>query len=54
MRPAVGELVRSTAGQWIARLYGWLPVAAPGRILVGSIGCSCGRHLTWCYECELV
>jgi hypothetical protein len=33
MRPAVGELVRSTAGQWIARLYGWLPVAAPGRIL---------------------
>jgi hypothetical protein len=26
----------------------------PGRVLVGSIACSCGRHLTWCCECGAV
>jgi hypothetical protein len=26
----------------------------PGRMLVGSIACSCGRHLTWRCECEAV
>src|SRR5882762_7220356 len=26
----------------------------PGRMLVGSIACSCGRHLTWCCECGAV
>jgi hypothetical protein len=23
-------------------------------MLVGSIACSCGRHLTWCCECGAV
>ena len=26
----------------------------PGRMLVGSIACSCGRHLTWRCECGAV
>ena len=25
-----------------------------GRVLVGSIACSCGRHLTWRCECGAV
>jgi hypothetical protein len=28
----------------------WPPLR-PGRMLVGRIACSCGRHLTWCCEC---
>jgi hypothetical protein len=54
---AVGELVRSTTGQWMVRppvrcTRGHLLL--PGRFLVGSIACSCGRHLTWCCECGAV
>jgi hypothetical protein len=26
----------------------------PGRVLVGSIACSCGRHLSWRCECGAV
>jgi hypothetical protein len=53
----VGELVRSTTGQWIARPPLRCPrghVLRPGRMLVGSIACSCGRHLTWRWECGAV
>jgi hypothetical protein len=51
---AVGELVRSTTGQWIARPPLPCPrghTLRPGRMLVGSIACSCGRHITWQCEC---
>jgi hypothetical protein len=47
--PAVGDLVRSTDGDWMVRP----PLHCPsghrlkrGRILVSSIACSSGRHLT--------
>src|SRR3984957_1274116 len=50
---AIGELVRSTSGQWMARP----PLRCPrghtlraGRVLGGSVACSGGRHLTW--RCE--
>jgi hypothetical protein len=36
------------------RLAVELAVYALGRILVGSLACSCGRHLTWRYECGAV
>jgi hypothetical protein len=54
---AVGELVRSTSGAWMVRPPLRCPRGhplRPGRMLVGSIACSCGRHLTWCCECGAV
>jgi len=45
---AVGELVRSTSGRRIARPPLRCPrgyTLRPGRMLVGRIACSCGRHL---------
>jgi hypothetical protein len=54
---AVGELVQSTTGQWMVRPPMRCPrghVLRPGRMLVGSIACSCGRHLTWRCECGAV
>jgi hypothetical protein len=53
---AVGELVQSTSGQWRVR-PAQLPARAPdatGPTLVGSIACSCGRHLTWRCDCGAV
>jgi hypothetical protein len=50
----VGELVQSTTGQWIARPPQHCPrghLLRSGRFLVGSIACSCGRHLRWRCEC---
>jgi hypothetical protein len=47
---AVGELVRSTSGQWMVRPPQHCPCGhrlRPGHMLVGSIACSCGQHLTW-------
>jgi hypothetical protein len=54
---AIGELVRSTSGQWMARPPLRCPHGhplRPGRMLVGSVACSCGRHLTGCCECGAV
>jgi integrase len=54
---AVGELVQSTSGQWTARPPLRCPsghLLRPGRMLVGSIASSCGRHLTWACECGVV
>jgi hypothetical protein len=54
---AVGELVQSTTGQWMIRPPTHCPAGhllRPGRMLVGSIACSCGRHLTWRCECGAV
>lgn len=53
----VGELVQSTSGQWMVRppthcLRGH--ALRPGRMLVGSIACSCGRHITWRCDCGAV
>jgi hypothetical protein len=51
----VGELVRCTHGCWTVR-----PSErrgrklATGRMLVGSIACSCGGHFTWRCECGAV
>jgi hypothetical protein len=48
--PAIGELVRSTTGQWMGKPPLHCPRGhrlRPGHTLVGSIACSCGRHLTW-------
>lgn len=59
--PAVGELVRSTTGEWIVRppercLRGHL--LGPHRALVGHQPCGCGRrggHMTWrCRLCDAV
>ena len=55
--PAVGDLVRSIDGAWMVRppthcAHGHR--LRPGRMLVGSIACSCGRHLTWRCECGAV
>jgi hypothetical protein len=47
---AVGELVQSTSGQWMVRAPQRCAQGhrlRPGHMLVGSIACSCGRHLTW-------
>jgi hypothetical protein len=55
--PVVGELVQSTTGQWMVRPPLRCPRGhplRPGRMLVGSIACSCGRHLTWRCECGAV
>jgi hypothetical protein len=55
--PAVGELVRSTTGQWMVRPPLRCPRGhrlRPGHVLVGSIACSCGRHLTRRCECGAV
>jgi hypothetical protein len=54
---AVGERVQSTWGQWIVRPPLRCPRGnplRPGRMLVGSIACSCARHLTWRCECGAV
>jgi hypothetical protein len=54
---AVGELVRSTTGAWMVRPPQHCPRGhplRPGRVLVGSIACPCGRHLTWRCECGAV
>jgi hypothetical protein len=54
---AVGELVQPTSGQWTARPPLHCPsghLLRPGRMLVGSIASSCGRHLTWACECGAV
>jgi hypothetical protein len=53
----VGELVQSTRRGWMVRpptrcLRGHL--LRPGRVLVGSIACSCGRHLTWRCDCGAI
>jgi hypothetical protein len=53
----VGELVRSTTGQWMVKPPLHYPRGhplGPGRMLVGSIACSCGRHLTWRCDCGAV
>jgi hypothetical protein len=50
--PAVGELV-CRSGQWMVQPPEVCPRGhrlRPGRMLVGTIACSCGRHITW--ECE--
>jgi hypothetical protein len=55
--PAVGDLVRSTAGQWMVRPPQHCPSGhklAPGRVLVGHVPCGCRRrsgHMTWACEC---
>jgi hypothetical protein len=57
MGAAVGELVQSTTGQWMVRPPLHCPRGhplRPGRMLVGSIACSCGRHLTSRCECGAV
>ena len=55
---AVGELVQLTAGRWIFQPPLRCPRGhplRPGRMLVRSIACSCGRHLTWrCSRCGAV
>jgi hypothetical protein len=57
MTAAVGDLVRSTAGAWIARPPQRCPRGhwfGPNRVLVGHQPCgSCrGGHTTWaCLEC---
>jgi hypothetical protein len=54
---AVGELVRSTSGQWMDRPPLRCPrghALRPGRMLVGSVACLSGRHLTWRCECGTV
>jgi hypothetical protein len=53
----VGELVRSTSGAWMVRPPTHCPRGhrlRPDRMLVGSIACSCGRHLTWRCDCGAV
>jgi hypothetical protein len=53
----VGELVRCTTGQWMVRPPLYCPhghALRPGRMLVGTIACSCGRHMTWRCECGAV
>ena len=55
--PAVGELVRYTNDQRMVRPPECCPVGhriLPGRTIVGTIPCSCGRHLTWRCECGAV
>ena len=55
--PAVGELVRSTSGQRMVKPPLRCPRGhplRPGRMLVGTVACSCGRHLTWRCECGAV
>jgi hypothetical protein len=55
--PAVGELVQSTTGQWMVRPPLRCPRGhplRPGHTIVGTIACSCGRHLTWRCECSAV
>lgn len=60
MTPAVGELVLSTTGDWIALPPERCPHGHPlgaGRVLVGHQPCGCGRHghTTWCCrECDAV
>jgi hypothetical protein len=54
--PAVGDLVRSTTGEWFARQPQCCPHShqlGPGRMLVGHQPCDCaGGHTTWtCLEC---
>jgi hypothetical protein len=51
------QLVRSTPSAWMVRPplrcradTGW----GRPRMLIGSIACSCGRHLTWRCECGAV
>jgi hypothetical protein len=52
----VGRLVLSTGGQWMVRppqqCRNGHPLT-PGRVLVGTMACSCGerRHLTWLCDC---
>ena len=51
--PAVGELVRCTNGAWMVRPPLRCPRGhrlRPGHTIVGTIACSCGRHLTWRYR----
>ena len=55
--PAIGELVRSTTGQWMVKPPLHCPRGhrlRPGHTLVGSIACSCGRHLMWRCECGAI
>ncbi len=50
----VGELVRSTSGAWMVRPPQVCERGhrlVPGRVLVGSVACSCGRHISWRCEC---
>jgi hypothetical protein len=54
---AAGVLVQATSGQWMVRPPVRCPrghLLRPGRFLVGSIACSCGRHTTWRCECGAV
>jgi hypothetical protein len=51
--PAVGELV-CRSGQWMVQPPEVCPRGhrlLPGRMLVGTVACSCGRHITWQCEC---
>jgi hypothetical protein len=53
----VGKIVRCTNGAWMVQPPPRCPRGhplLPGRILVASIACSCGRHLTWRCECNAV
>jgi hypothetical protein len=53
MRPDIGDLVRSTTGQWMVRPpercgNGHL---LAGHCIVGTLPCHCqDRHLTWCCD----
>ena len=52
--PAVGALVRCTDGAYMVRPPQDCPVGhrlQPGHMLVGSIACSCGGHITWSCHC---
>jgi hypothetical protein len=49
--------VRSNSGQWMVRPPQRCAQGhrlRPGHVLVGTIACSCGRHLTWACECGAV
>lgn len=53
----VGQLVQCIDGSWIARPPQHCPAGHPifpGRVLVGSVPCSCGRHLSWECPCGAV
>jgi hypothetical protein len=59
MPPAVGSLVLSVAGQWIALPPEHCPHRhrlGPNRVLVGHAPCRCsqrGGHMTWtCRQCD--
>ncbi|KAA1246650.1 hypothetical protein F0Q45_23150 [Mycobacterium simiae] len=49
----VGELVRRVNGAWMMRPQRCARghTLTPGQVLVGSVACSCGRHITWQCAC---